>query len=215
MKVLMKIFLCALIILSSQIVSAEKTDWQDKNFNFKAVKKIVLLNLTSDVDLRGYGSAIQYKIQGDYLDKSKKTKCQVITEDMAKNLLSVGSRDEIKKNINQIADGWIECKIKNWKDSYYIIPAHTEWEEKKMTRRHRRSDGSSWEETYYITVPVTYPPRRVDVSDIIASFELYNSQGNPIFVREDVRSRESFQAQKDMFGRMCNSFFEDVGKKTK
>ena len=34
-----------------------------------------------------------------------------------------------------------------------------------------------------------------------------------IFARKDVRDREDFQAQKGMFGRICNSFFEDFGKK--
>lgn len=216
MKVLMKIFLCALMILIPQIVSAEKTDWQDNSFNFKAVKRIVLFNVTSAVDLNSYGGAVQYKIQGDYIDKAKKSRCMIITEEQAKQMLGVTGRDAIKQNISSIADAWVECKIKNWKDSYYVIPARTVWEDKKMTRKHRNSDGSTWEETYYITVPVTYPPRRVDVSDITVTFEVFSAiTRNPIFVRDDVRSREDAQAQKNMFGRMCNSFFEDFGKKVK
>lgn len=216
MKVLIKIFLCAVMILIPQIVSAEKIDWQDNNFNFKAVKRIVLFNITSAVDLSSYGSAIQYKIQSDYIDKAKKSRCMIITEEQAKQMLGVNGRDAIKQNISAIADAWVECKIKNWKDSYYIIPARTVWEDKRMTRKHRNRDGSTWEETYYITVPVTYPPRRVDVSDITTTFEIFSANTkNPIFVRDDVRSREDAQAQKNMFGRMCNSFFEDFGKKVK
>ena len=216
MKVLLKIFLCAIIILIPQLANAEKTDWQNNNFNFKSVKRIVLLNVTSNVDLSGYGSAIQYKVHQDFIDKAKKSRCMVITEDQAKQMLSVTGRDAIKNNISSVADAWVECKIKNWQDSYYIVPAHTEWEQKKMTRRHHRSDGSSWEETYYVTVPVTYPPRKVDVSDLAATFEIFSANtGEPIFVRDDIRKREDFQAQKDMFGRMCNSFFEDFGKKVK
>ena len=216
MRVLMKIFLCALIVLIPQIVSAEKTDWQNSNFNFKTVKKIVLLNVTSNVDLSNYGSAIQYRVQQNYIDKAKKSKCTIITEEQAKEILNVKSTDALKQNISTIADAWVECKIKNWHDSYYIIPAHTEWEDKRMTRKHRRSDGSSWEETYYITVPVTYPPRRVDVSDISTTFEVFSATTKePIFVRDDVRKREDAQAQKNMFERMCNSFFEDFGKKVK
>jgi hypothetical protein len=61
---------------------------------------------------------------------------------------------------------------------------------------------------------VTYPPRRVDVSTIEMTLKVYESRsGMEIFSRRDVRDREDFQAQKGMYGRICNSFFEDVGKK--
>lgn len=206
-----------MFFLSSQSVHAEKTDWLDKSFNFKSVKKIVVFDIDSAVNLSNYGSAVQHKVRSDYFDKAtKKTKCQVITEEQARQMLGGVSREILRKNIGEIADAWVECKIKTWKDSYYIVPEHTVWEQKRMTRTHRRSDGSSWEETYYITVPVTYPPRRVDVSDIAVSFEAFGAQtGQSIFARDDVRKREDAQAQKDMFGRICNSFFEDFGKKVK
>ena len=210
-------FFLLMFFLTAQTVHAEKTDWEDKSFNFKGVKRIVVFDIDSAVNLSSYGSAVQFKVRGDYFDKAaKKSKCQVITEEQARQMLGGVSREVLRQNIASITDAWVECKIKLWKDSYYIVPEHTVWEEKRMTRTHRHSDGSSWEETYYITVPVTYPPRRVDVSDIAASFEAFSARtGQPIFVRDDVRSREDAQAQKDMFGRMCNSFFEDFGKKVK
>ena len=210
-------FFLLTFFFATQNVHAEKTDWLDQSFNFKAVKKIVVFDLDSAVNLSSYGSAVQHKVSGDYLERAtKKSKCQVITEGQARQMLGGVSREVLKENIGNIADAWVECKIKVWNDSYYIVPEHTVWEQKKMTRTHRRSDGSSWEETYYITVPVTYPPRRVDVSDISASFSAFSAKtGNEIFVRDDVRQRESAQAQKDMFGRMCNSFFEDFGKKVR
>lgn len=211
------VFFSLIFFLTAQNVHAEKTDWTDQNFNFKAVKKIVVFDIDSAVDLSRYGSAIQYKVSGDYLDRAmKKSKCQVITEAQARQMLGGVSREVLRQNIGTIADAWVECKIKLWKDSFYIVPEHTVWEEKRMTRTHSYGDGSTWEETYYITVPVTYPPRRVDVSEIISSFEAFSAQTKqPIFVRDDSRDREDYQAQKDMFGRMCNSFFEDFGKKVK
>lgn len=221
-----KFFLCVfflpLIILLPQIVHAEKTDWFDKSYNFRGIKKIVLFDVTSSVAVEG-NEAVRFKIQGDYQDKaSKKTKCEIITEDQARKLLGLSTqdrytaRDIIKNNISTIADAWIECNIGLWKDSYYIVPARTVWEDRKMTRHHRRSDGTSWDETYYITVPVTYPPYRVDVSDLAVSFKVYGANnGSEIFVREDIRSRNDAVAQKNMFSRMCNSFFEDFKKKIK
>ena len=220
-KIFFCVFFLPMIFFMPQIVHAEKTDWADKSYNLKSVKRIVLLDVTSNVNLNNLG-AVQYKIQSDYQDKSKKSKCTVITEEQARQMLNLNNMDKnsarnaIKNNIGTIADAWLECNISIWKDSYYIVPARTVWEDKRMTRRHRNSDGSTWEEVYYITVPVTYPPHRVDVSDISASFKVFGANNHDvIFARDDVRSRNDANAQKDMFGRMCNSFFEDFGKKVK
>ena len=38
-------------------------------------------------------------------------------------------------------------------------------------------------------------------------------RGEMIFARRDVRDREDYQAQAGMYGRITNSFFEDLGKK--
>lgn len=216
----LKKFFGALFLLTCffipQIVHAEKTDWLDNSFNFKGVKKIVVFDITYAVNLNDKGNAVIYKIRSDYLDRAmKKSKCQVITETQAQQILGSTDREFLRQNVQSIADAWAECKIKNWRDSYYIVPERTVWESKRMTRT-ATYDGSTWEEDYYITVPVTYPPYRVDVSDLAASFEIHDARtGNPIFVRDDVRSREDAEAQKDMFGRMCNSFFEDFGKRVR
>lgn len=215
---ILKIFVCLLLlpmfIFIPQTVNAEKTDWYDRSFYFKNLRRIVLLDLDATADLGYVGNAAAYKVQSDYYDKAiKKSKCTIITEDQAKSMLGVRSREALIQNISAVADGWVQCTVKTWDSSYYIIPARTVWESKRMTRSVRTGDGSYWEEEYYVNVPVTYPPRRVDVSNLAVSFELFSTYGNAVFVRDDVRSREDPDAQKDMFGRMCNSFFEDLGKK--
>ena len=185
--------LCCLLM--PQIVSAEKTDWADKNFNFKAVRKIVLHNIQTETTLGNVGKIQQQKMLSSYLDGAKKLKCEVVSD---------GEGDLI-----------VECKITKWSNNFYIIPERTVWEQKTMYRTRRDRDGNRYEEKYYVTVPVTYPPRRVDVSDLIVNFEVYDAAGNLVFGREDNRTREDAEAQIGMFGRMCNSFFSDFGKKIK
>ena len=185
--------LCCLLM--PQIVSAEKTDWADKNFNFKAVRKIVLHNIQTETTLGNVGKIQQQKMLSSYLDGAKKLKCEVVSD---------GDGDLI-----------VECKITKWSNNFYIIPERTVWEQKTMYRTRRDRDGNRYEEKYYVTVPVTYPPRRVDVSDLIVNFEVYDAAGNLVFGREDNRTREDAEAQIGMFGRMCNSFFSDFGKKIK
>ena len=221
MNILKKLFavilLSALMILP-QIVSAEKTDWSDSRYNFRKVRTIVIFDLDTGAVPGNVGNAIMRKIEGDYINNSNKLKCEVLTENQARRLLNMpnASRNALKDNIYNIADLWIEGNIVKWKSSYHIVPARTVWESQKRTRRVRDRWGYWVEETYYENVPVTYPPYRVDTSDIISDFEVFDARtGRAVFSREDDRSRDDENAQKDMFGRMCNSFFSDFGKKIK
>jgi len=210
-------FLVALMSLP-QFVSAEKTDWSDKSYNFRKVRTIVIFDIDESRIPDDVGNAIIRKIEGDYNSNANKLKCEVLTENQARRLLNLpnASQNALKNVVADIADLWIECKITKWKSSYHIVPARTVWEKERRTRRYRNSWGEWAEETYYERVPVTYPPHRVDTSDIIADFEVYDARtGNVVFSREDDRSRDDENAQKDMFGRMCNSFFSDFGKKIK
>ena len=214
-KIFGAVILLTMLILP-QIVSAEKTDWRDDGYNFRRVRTVVVLGLNSDVDLRGVSSAVAMSLDSNYLKSSSKLRCQVLTEDQARRILGItnASTERLKNSLVDIADMWIECDIKTWKDSYYIVPARTVWEEQKRKRKIRDRWGYWAEETYYERVPVTYPPYRVDTSDIITVFEVHDTRtGRAVFVREDNRSRNDARAQKDMFGRMCNSFFEDLGKR--
>ncbi len=180
----------------SQNVFAEKTDWADNSFDFRSVKKIVLRDISDEAGLKNLGEIQKQKMLSSYLDGAKKLKCEILTEGEG--------------------DLYIECKIKKWKDDYYIIPEHTVWEQKTMYRTKRDRDGNKYEEKYYITVPVTYPPRRVDTSDLVVNFEVYDAKtGKMVFGREDDRNREDPKAQLGMFGRMCSSFFYDFWKKIK
>ena len=195
MKKFLGVVFALCCLLMPQIVSAEKTDWADKSFNFKAVRKIVLHNIQTETALGNVGKIQQQKMLSSYLDGAKKLKCEVVSD---------GEGDLI-----------VECKITKWSNNFYIIPERTVWEQKTMYRTRRDRDGNRYEEKYYVTVPVTYPPRRVDVSDLIVNFEVYDAAGNLVFGREDNRTREDAEAQIGMFGRMCNSFFSDFGKKIK
>ena len=190
------VFLLCLFLIP-QNVFAEKTDFTDKSFNFGTVRKIVVRDLKSEVELSGIGAIQQQKILNEYRENMRKIKKVAVAAE--------GDGDLI-----------VECKITNWKNGYYIVPEHTVWEQKTMYRTRRDRDGNKYEERYYITVPVTYPPRRVDTSDLVVNFEVYDARtGKMVFGREDNRTREDAVAQVGMFGRMCNSFFSDLNKKLK
>lgn len=204
-KIFGVIFLLACIILP-QNVSAEKKDWKDNNYYFKGVRRVVLMNISSHINFNNRGSVFIQKLRSTFYDDARKLKCQVLTEDEARRL--AGSSD-----FSSVADLYIQCDIKDWSDDYYIVPERTVWERKKMYRTVRDRNGNRYEEEYYTTVPVTYPPYRVDVSKIAVGFEVYDTQtGKMVFGRDDVRDRNDKSAQDGMYGRICNSFFQDFGK---
>ena len=224
------IMLLAVLILP-QTVSAEKTDWFDKNFNFRNIRAVIVFDATINPSL-DYGGQIVFRNLADsYSDSIRKLKCQVITEAQARRTLGyqmgmdleslnlsnpVQARKVIMQNAYRIADAWVVANVDKWANSSYIIPERTVWESRRQTRTYRDRHGNRHEDVYYVQVPVTYPPRHVYVSSIQMTLQAYEARsGELIFARQDVRDREDAQAQKAMFGRICNSFFEDFNKKVR
>ncbi len=210
-KIFGVLLLLALLILP-QNVSAEKTDFKDNYYNFRNVRGVVLLDVSSNIDFRNRGNLFVQKLRTTYQDNARRLKCNVLTEDQASRM--TGSSDP--RSFASVADLYIQCNIRDWSDDYYIVPERTVWEKKKMYRSARDYDGNYYEEAYYMTVPVTYPPYRVDISKIAVNFEVYDTRtGKLVFGREDVRDRNDKSAQDGMYGRICNSFFQDFAKLVK
>ncbi len=227
-KIFGALILLTMLVLP-QTVNAEKTNWYDREYNFHNIRTIILFDATFSPGI-DYGGSVGFRsIQDTYAQNARKLKCNVITEAQARkeigyqigmNLESlaysnpVQARQIIIQNAYRIADAWILSNVDRMENTYYIEPAHTVWEQRRETRTYYDSWGNRREEVYYIQVPVTYPPRRVDVTSIQMTLQLFEARtGSVVFARKDVRDREKYQAQNDMLGRIVNSFFEDAGKK--
>ena len=204
-KILGILFLLACVILP-QNVSAEKRDWKDSHYNFRGIRRVILMDLSSNANFRSNSNVFLQRLYSTYYDNSRRLKCEIVREDPR-------GRNYDPRDYYQVADAVIKCNINDWSDDYYIVPERTTWEQKKMYRNVRDRFGNWIEESYYVTVPVTHPPYRVDVSKVSVTFEVYDTRtGQMIFGREDVRDREDRNAQDGMFGRICNSFFQDLAK---
>ena len=220
------VILLLAIMSLPQVVSAEKTDWYDRNFYFRNLRTVIVLDMTVTPGIDPGGSIALRNMQETFLSDSRKLRCNVISEAQARQQLSYQlgmnlnampyeqARHVIIDNAYRIADGWILGNVDNLANTYYVEPARTVWEQKQETRTYYDAWGNRREESYYVQVPVTYPPRRVDVTSIQVTMQVYESRGGAmVFARKDVRDREDYQAQKGMFGRISNSFFEDLAKR--
>ncbi len=221
--------LLLVILTLPQNVFAEKTDWYDRNFNFRNIRSVIVFEVTASPGVDYGGPVVLRNMQDTLYQNARKLKCNVITEAQARRDLSyqlginleglaysnpLQARQIIMQNAARIADAWILSNVDRLANNFYIEPARTVWEQRRETRRYYDRHGNRREETYYIQVPVTYPPRRVDISTLEMTMQAYESRhGDMIFARRDVRDREDYQAQKGMYSRITNSFFEDVGKK--
>ncbi len=216
------------LALLPQAASAEKTDWKDKSYDFSRVQRVLVCdvdlsaaNFSSDLKTRKYAS--------DFLEYAKKLGREVLTEDQAWRRISLAigvdlealsktdpdkAQSLVMDNLSKAVDVYISSRVLKWENSYYIQPEHTEWEQKRVDRSYRDRNGRWVNDYYYITVPVTYPARRVDVSTLNMSFEAYDAKtGQMIFGREDDRDRQDYEAQDGMYERICKSFFGDFGDK--
>ena len=209
------------ILTLPQNVSATKTDWFDRNYNFRNVRTVIVFDMTVSPGLNYGGPVVMRNIQDTFVQNARKNlKCEIITEAQARQRLGLEysnpeyARRAIMDNAYKIADAWVVANVDNLANTYYIEPERTVWESRTERRRYYDRYGNRREETYTIQVPVTYPPRRVDISTIEMTLQAYETRrGEMIFARRDVRDREDYQAQAGMYGRICNSFFEDFGKK--
>ena len=223
-KIFGTLLLLAVLAVSTS-VSAEKTDWYDRSYNFRNIRTVIVLDPTFMPGVY-YDTVELRNMQDKFLSDSRKLRCNVITEAQARQMLSYQlgmnlngipfeqARHVVIDNAYRIADAWVLCQIDNMANNSYVEPARTVWEQKEERRTYYDAWGNRREEKYYVQVPVTYPPRRVDVTSIQVTMTLSESRGGAaVFTRRDVRDREDYQAQGGMFGRISNSFFEDVGKR--
>ena len=216
------------LALLPQAASAEKTDWKDNAYDFSRIQRVLVYNV--DLSAANLSSGMkEHKYRSDFPEYAKKMRCEVLTEEQAWRRVSLAlgvdldaiartdpgrAQQLFAENLSRVVDAWVQSRVLKWENTYYIIPEHTEWEQKRIDRSYRDRNGHWVNDYYYVTVPVTYPPRRVDVSRLNMSFEVYDVRtGRLIFGREDARDREDYDAQDGMYERICKSFFGDFGDK--
>ena len=180
-------------------VSAEKTDWSDKNYDFPSIWRVELKELKISSSAEMPNEVMEQVLQDEY-------------EKIAKN-----KNYKNYKLVDEGADVYLDVEIMKWHDDEYIKPAYTTWETKEIEETKRHSDGSKSKKTRTIQVPVEHPARRVATSTIEVKFDVYDiKSGKKIMSRVDSRTRDdSERGQKNMFIRIAKSFFDDFSKKLK
>lgn len=229
LKKLFGVLLLMTLLSLPLTTSATKDDRYDRNYNFRAIRNILLFDATVTLGMDYGGQAGLNSLQDTFRQSARQLRCNVITEAQARQMLSwqlgtdlnalnlsnpMQARLIISQNAARICDAWIIGNVDSIANNSYIKPEYTSWETRKEKRTVYDAWGRRHEETYEVQVPVTHPPQRVDESAIQMTIQVFDSRsGAQIFTRRDVRDREDYQAQGGMYGRICHSFFEDFNKK--
>lgn len=201
------VILLCLLLLPTLPASAEKTDWFDKDYDFHTIRKVLVYDAVLTDKAEFESDLLEQTLQEDYLKNAMRPKYQVIRPDKSA-LLS-------PDNPQLAADAYIRCELLKWHDDSYVKPAYTSWETRQVRRTKRMPDGRKVDETYDITVPVHHPEKTVYTSTVRLKFEVFDAKtGKRIMARDELRLRDdSHHGQKGIFGRICKSFFDDLGKK--
>jgi len=207
MKKIFSFFAAALFILNMVIApaSAEKTEWVDKDYNFKLAKKVIVYDL-SIVDKTALPNDIMADLlKEDYMKNAQRPKFEIV-------------RPTAPPNIGHPVEGadlYVIGELLDWHDDSYVRPGYTTWENKTMTRTYRHHDGSTYEDKYTVTVPVNHPPRTIYTSTVRVRFGVFDAKtGKRVMARDELRLRDdSRNGERGIFGRITKSFFDDFGKK--
>lgn len=208
------LFVLTLLVLPQKVSAIDRID---SSFDFRNLRAVIILDMTVDSRFNVGGSSGLHSLQ-NLLDKNaRRLGCTVYTQQQALQLLGVSGLDYVQgrryimENAYQIADAWIDANITSWETQSYVEAERTVWESRNRDEIYGYNQNLKKEEQR--SVPVTYPPQRVDVSTIQVTFEVYDARRNmKVFEREDALSRKTFQYHLNLFDEMSNSFFAEVAR---
>lgn len=100
---LLPVFLIVLFLFTMPIVSAEKTDWSDTNYNFKTIRSALIYNIDlSQVNLSN--DIIARKLTDEYIKKSTKPAYMTFSAEQLNRKISLEQSidlDTLKKPIQK------------------------------------------------------------------------------------------------------------------
>lgn len=241
MRLFKQIFfvLAVSLFLISPSANAEKTDFIDKQFDFKSIKAVYIYDVGLDVlndskaNTSTKGSDLVNKVlKQDYVDNAKKFKAYTFySPEEATRKISLLTGTDVDKmlvedkaagdkfltdNLKLIADAYVTADLLAYYDDYYIVPAHTEWRSKTIYDDYYDKNGNRHTRSHTIQVPEYVPDQRVNTANVKMRFTLVDAKtGKEIFIREETRCNTFTTNIQECFRQTVRSFFRDLKNKIK
>ena len=190
-----------LCLTAATALAADKSDWYDKSYNFKAIRSAMVYSMDfSDAD--GVNSDIEARELNEiYLDASQIPSYQMYSEKIS----AVGETTIT-----------ITAELVDYKIEERLIPAHWETHTEKTKGRYKDRDGKWRYGDIETEVKEWVEDKYVDDSRVTIRFRAVDvSSGREIFVREEGRVHKDSTNRKGVFTRICKTFFSDFKKKMK
>lgn len=215
--------LTVLLLVSTGIAEAGKTDWRDPNYNFKAVQSAWI----EDIDLSAvklYSDIQEKGLQQYYREQVNRPKWQVLTTEQIDRKISLQEWKDMtelrvkdpaaakalwKKDLGNFVSVYVTAALTRYDETSYVIPAHTEWQTREEKDTFKDKDGKEQTITRTYEVPVYVPDRTVWVGNVTVRYDLIDAKTDAvIFSREDVRNDEG--DLKDIYELSVRSFFREL-----
>lgn len=220
-KCLVGTFLC--MILLAGVAGAEKTDYKNENYNFKAIKTIAIY----DVDFEHVkidNDILKKNLQSVYEKKAKDTGLGVMTGEVVMRKMSLGLGQDLDtlavkdpaaadklydEHLKDYVDAYVTAVMKTYEGESVHHPGYTTME--KRTKHVKITDnGKVRDIAFEYEEPVYHPDYYTYNFYTAVEFHVYDAKTNEeIFSRLDTRGRQDNQG-KDMYERICGNFFGDL-----
>lgn len=222
-----RLFLCA-FFLSTGTASAHVEQWAEEGYDFKSVQRLLVydidfsaVNLDSDIAEKNFRSA--------FWEQAKKQKEDLLTLQKVENrvsLMEYKDIDELRKRdpaaaeamwqstLPRVVDAYAKTRYLKYDYTSRVIPAHTEWRTRYVTRTYYDRDGRKHEESIPESYPEFVPEKTVWTLHQQVRLDVYDAKtGKCIYSRNEVRSDDNAGDGKDIFIKIVRNSFRDFLKK--
>ena len=223
------LLLCAFFLLAGT-ASAHVEQWAEEGYNFKGVQKLLVYDIDlSAVDLES--DIAEKNFQSAFWEQVRKQKVEVLTLQKVENRISLMEYkdiDELRKrdpaaaeamwqnDLPRVVDAYAKTRYLKYDYTSRVIPAHTEWRTRYVTRTYYDRDGNKHEESVPESYPEFVPERTVWTLQQQVRLDVYDAKtGKCIYSRNEVRSDDNAGDGKDIFVKIVRNSFKDFLKKGK
>ena len=189
---------CMLILLTATALAADRSDWTDRNYNFRAIDSAYLPSL--NCERAGLDSDIVARELNEmYLKEARTPGFRMFFD----------GGGAVNSTIT------INVELVEYKIVERLIPAHWETRYKKEKMRYKK-DGKWHDGEIEVPYQEYVPDKYVNDSLVTMRFRVFDtSSGKEVFLRDESRLHSDSTNRKGVFGRICKTFFNDLKKKMK
>lgn len=187
-------------LMASTVEAADKSDWVDKNYDFRSIQSALVHSMNFDRTSDVGSDIVERELNEIFIETASIPKYRLYYAEETTATTTIA----------------ITAELVDYKIETRVIPAHWETRYKETTGRYKDKDGKWREHKVQVPYQEYVPDKYVDDSRVTLRFRAVDAaSGKEIFLREESRLHADSSNRKGVFTRICKTFFNDLKKKMK